>query len=123
MQCINLHIYIMNESKLVMNNEMVKQREHDRMCNEELLAADADPPSWRSLGLLVCSLALDRDVDLRIDLPPGTADEVLKSWISLLWRSRSAPHIAAFRRNSAAVADHFPWLRAFLAELEEEGRG
>jgi len=69
-----------------------------------------------ALGFLLCSLVLDWELDLQVDVQQNEADRLFKSWIHLLWKSRKTEIMAAFVDGCGTVSGIFPWLPGFLAE-------
>ncbi len=73
-----------------------------------------------AMGYLTCCLVQGEQVDLSVDLQQHEADQALKEWVALLWRSRQAPLMSAFVDHFPLVAGTFPWLPQFLADQTEQ---
>lgn len=81
-----------------------------------LLQSPAKDDPHAALGLVVCALALGRNVDLQIDLDQEMADETLQAWVRALWSSRDSALLTAFADHAVTVTDVFPWLPEFMRE-------
>ena len=73
-----------------------------------------------AMGYLTCCLVAGEQVDFSVDLQQHEADQALKEWIALLWRSRQAPLMSALVDHFPLVAGTFPWLPRFLADQTEQ---
>ncbi len=81
-----------------------------------ILASLAQDNADAALGYLLCSLVLNRELDLQVDVDQETADRFFKSWIVLLWKSRNTEMMAAFAESCSSVSGIFSWLPGFIAK-------
>jgi len=72
-----------------------------------------------ALGVLVCDLIDGRDLDLDVDIDQETADDALRDWLDVLWRSGDTAAMTALLDRLGLVADVFPWLPDHLRRLTD----
>lgn len=82
----------------------------------EILEPLMEKNSDAALGFLLCSLVLDKELDLQLDVDQQKADMLFQNWIHLLWKSRQTVVMSAFADGCGAVLEIFPWLPDFLNE-------
>jgi tetratricopeptide (TPR) repeat protein len=82
----------------------------------DILSPLAHDNAEAAFGFLLCSLVLDQELDLQVDVEQDEADRLFKLWIHLLWKSRKTETMEAFAQGCGAVTGIFPWLPEYLAE-------
>ncbi len=90
---------------------------------EGILSPRATADADAALGYLLCSLVLNQELDLQVDVEQDEADILFKSWIHVLWESRKTEMMSAFADGCGSVMGIFPWLPEFLAEETKNLRG
>ncbi len=68
------------------------------------------------MGLLVCALVLGEPFDRTVDLEQAAADDALREWVGVVWRSRRTDLMTAVAGAAGSIAGVFPWLPGHLAE-------
>lgn len=76
-----------------------------------------------AMGHLVCALAMGDDFELRVELSAEKAEQALRHWVRVLWRSRQISAMSTFADKCGSVLALFPWLSNFLAAETAQLKG